>query len=92
MPRVCCRGREQDDSLENHLVIAQLNQRGVTGCAVFAGGDQERTQAGTYREHAEEVRSRWPRSGALLEAIASVYEGDGRREDRQAEREARGLD
>jgi hypothetical protein len=62
---------EQDDSLENHLLIARLNQRGVTGRAVFAGGDQERTYAATYREHAEKVRNRWPRAGALLEGIAS---------------------
>lgn len=82
--------QEQDDDLEDGLVISRLNQRGVTGRSVYAGGDQERTLATTYREWSASVRNRWSRAGAVLESVAKSYDADGRREDKQTERDTRG--
>ena len=84
--------QEQDDSLDKHLEIAVRNQRGATARAAFAGGGQERALASTYREHAAKVRDRWPRTGAILDKLASSYDGEGRREDNRAEHDARNLD
>jgi hypothetical protein len=70
-------------------MIARINQRDVTVRGVYDGGTQERTAAANYRAWADAVRDRWPRSGALLDSIAASYEADGRREDHDAERQAR---
>ncbi len=80
---------EQDNDLEDQLAVGRLNQRGVHGRDVYAGGDQERTLAANHREWAEKVRNRWPRVGALLERLANSYDHDARREDTDAERDAR---
>jgi hypothetical protein len=66
-----------------------MNQRGVTMRGIFAGGRQERDEATTYRAHADKLRDRWPRTGALLEQIAASYEADARREDNDSERSVR---
>jgi hypothetical protein len=81
---------EHDGSLEDALVVSRMNQRGVTGRGVYSGGAQERELAATYRGWSEAVRDRWPRTGAILEKLAKRYEADGRQEDRNAERDARG--
>jgi hypothetical protein len=81
---------EHDGSLEDALVVSRMNQRGVTGRGVYSGGAQERELAATYHGWSEAVRDRWPRTGAILEKLAKRYEADGRQEDRNAERDARG--
>ncbi|MFC6161147.1 hypothetical protein [Kribbella jiaozuonensis] len=81
---------EQDDNLERHLGIQRFNQGGFTGRSMYAGGDKERKTAKKYFEWARKVSGRWPRAGALLDGLASEYEDDASREDRRAERDARG--
>lgn len=81
--------KEQSDDLETGLLINRLNQRGVHGRAVYAGGKQERNIADKYLKDAEKVRYRWPRTGKLLEDLAKSYLADARREDETAERDAR---
>jgi hypothetical protein len=49
------------------------------------GGDQERTLAETYRQHARAVSHSHPRLAAALEELASWYERDGQREDHRAD-------
>lgn len=75
-------------NLEEHLAIAKLNQRGVTSRGVYDGGEQERSLADKYKQAADRVRARWPRSGALLDQLHGSYSDDARREDRSAEGQA----
>ena len=80
---------EQSDDLDAGLRTNRMNQRGVHGRTIYAGGDQEREIAAKYREHADKVRNRWPRTGAILDSLARAYDNDARREDHDAERDAR---
>jgi hypothetical protein len=80
---------EQSDDLDAGLRTNRMNQRGVHGRTIYAGGDQERDIAARYREHADKVRNRWPRTGHILESLARTYDNDARREDDDAERDAR---
>jgi hypothetical protein len=52
---------------------------------VYSGGAQERALANQYSAAADRIRSRWPRSGALLDGLSQSYRDDARREDRSAE-------
>lgn len=76
--------------LETGLLIGRGNQRGVTSRGVFDGGDQERALAAGYRQAAAEVRTRWPRTAALLTRLAESCEQDARWHDSSAERLADG--
>ncbi|MGO4604520.1 hypothetical protein [Terrabacter sp. 2YAF2] len=80
---------EKDDDLDLGLRMNRMNQRGVYSRTMYAGGGQEREIAASYRKHADKVRNRWPRTGAMLDRLAQAYDDDGRREDRDAERHAR---
>ncbi|WP_328468870.1 hypothetical protein OHA21_00265 [Actinoplanes sp. NBC_00393] len=75
----------RDTDLDEHLAVARINQRGVTGRGVYDGGAQERVLADRYSAAADRVRGRWPRSGALLDGLSRSYRDDARREDRSAE-------
>lgn len=72
-------------ALERGIAIATSNSRGVTMREPTAGGDQERALAARYRDHAERVAHRWPRTAAMLRMIADGFEADARREDIDAE-------
>lgn len=74
-----------DSNLDEHLAVAKMNQRGVTGRGVYDGGTLERGLADRYSQAADHVRDRWPRSGALLDMLSRSYLDDARREDRSAE-------
>jgi len=74
-----------DTDLDEHLAVAKMNQLGVTSRGVYDGGAQERALAETYRASADRLRGRWPRAGALLDALSRSYRDDARREDRSAE-------
>jgi hypothetical protein len=75
----------RDQDLDEHLAVSKINQRGVTIRGVYDGGAQERALADRYSAAADRVRSRWPRSGALLDGLSRSYRDDARREDRSAE-------
>jgi hypothetical protein len=73
----------QDPMIERGLLRGRFNQRGHTVRSPYDGGAQERTLAEKYRVQAGAVRDAWPRSGALLEDLATAYTNDARREDRE---------
>ncbi|MEV0727013.1 hypothetical protein AB0I37_30095, partial [Micromonospora purpureochromogenes] len=77
----------RDTALDQHLAVAKMNQRGVTGRGFYDGGAPERALADQYSAAADRVRGRWPRSGALLDGLSRSYREDARREDRSAESE-----
>ncbi len=47
------------------------------------GGAQERGFASKFRGYAQQVRSRWPRTAAMLNRIADCYEREARHFDEE---------
>ena len=85
-PHRCVRDeieRMRSVELERGLQVERYNMRGVYGKAVFEGGDQERQLAEEYRRYAA-IAAAWPRTSALLTAIAKGWGSDAEREDLEA--------
>ena len=77
--------RLRNPLIEKHIPIGIYNSRGVTSRAIGEGGLQERKIAKRYREYAVSTKFNWPRTSAMLNAIADSYEADARREDTEAD-------
>ena len=82
--------RVNSDDLDRGLTIAVCNQRGGTTRSPTAGGDQERELAARYCEQSRRF-SRWPRTAAIFDSLASTYEDEAAVHDRRAEAQRRGL-
>lgn len=82
--------RLQSDRTEAGLRMELLNRRGVTTRGLEDGGAQERALADKYRNEAQSLADQWPRSAAVLRALAEGYAADARREESEAERWRRG--
>jgi hypothetical protein len=80
----------QSEHLESGLSTAVLNGRGITTRGLGEGGAQEMELAGSYRDQADRLADKWPRSAAMLRGLATSYESDARREEKRAERFRRG--
>jgi hypothetical protein len=78
--------------LETGLQVGTISSRGVTSRSLDAGGDQEYQLAQKYYEWAIQSADRWPRTAAVLRAIADRYRAEGRSHDEEAQRFRRGLD
>lgn len=74
--------------MENGLVIAKQNARGVTSRGVYDGGKLERLEASKYRTWSSATKATWPRTSRILRDLAEAYERDARREDIEAEIDA----
>lgn len=83
---------QQSDKLDEGFYIAVINGRGMVSRSLDAGGDQERSLAEKYRTDAEKYMDQWPRTAAILRALADRYEVEARREDNSAERFRRGIE
>ncbi len=57
-----------------------------------AGGEQERDLVKRYRDDAAKFVDRWPRTAAVLRALADSFEQDAGMYESEAERRRRGLD
>ena len=82
-PHRCVRDeieRMQSVDLERGVQVERYNMRGAYGKAVFEGGDKERELAEEYRRYAA-ITAAWPRTSALLTAIAKGWLRDAERED-----------
>jgi hypothetical protein len=77
----------QNDNIETGIELEQFNSRGVVNKAMFEGGAQERLLAQKWRDIAEKLGLRWPRTRAMCERIAASWESDGKREDERAEQQ-----
>lgn len=75
--------RLQSDELERGIKLERYNMRGVHGKQVYEGGDQERALARDNARNAE-LAAAWPRTSAMLAAIAKEWEADARRQDLEA--------
>jgi hypothetical protein len=77
--------RPECTAMRHSFQIECRNKRGFTQRAIDEGGDQERELAETYRQYARAVCHSHPRLAAAMDQIASWYEQDGLREDREAD-------
>jgi excisionase family DNA binding protein len=77
--------------LETGISVGIHNLRGVTSRDLYAGGAQEWEIARRYRASAAALMDRWPRTGRLLNELATTYEWDARREDAEAQSRANEL-
>ena len=73
----------QSEELENGLQVERFNMRGVHGKQIFEGGEQERALADENARWAN-IAAAWPRTSALLRAIANTWRLDAEREDTEA--------
>lgn len=76
----------QNENVETGIELEQANSRGVVSKAMFEGGEQERILAQKWRDMAERLGLRWPRTRAMCERIASYWESDAKHEDERAEK------
>jgi hypothetical protein len=73
--------RLESDELDSGLRIGRRNQRGAVWSDPLAGGDKERKIQERYLADASQLAHRWPRTAAILRAIADSYARDAARED-----------
>ena len=72
--------RLASEEIERAIQIERYNMRGVHGRGVYEGGDQERDLA-NMNYQAAGLSSAWPRTAALLQAIAKTWEEEAKRVD-----------
>ncbi|MFT3764184.1 MAG: AAA family ATPase [Minicystis sp.] len=72
-------------TLSRALQTAQWNRRGMHGRSLGEGGKQERELAARYRDYAKRLRSAWPRTADMSDALAGTYEREAVHEDAAAE-------
>jgi len=77
----------QSDDIEKGIEIEQFNSRGVVWYGPFEGGNQERTIAERWRNWANIVGLRWPRTRQMLERIAASWDRLAVERDQDAEKE-----
>lgn len=82
--------RLDNDDIDQGLLVAVRNQRGVTSRAVTEGGEQERELAERYRDDSRRFQQ-WPRTAAIFSSLAQSYEREAGVHDRDAESHRRGL-
>jgi hypothetical protein len=75
--------RLASEEIERAIQIERYNMRGVHSRDAYEGGDQERDLANTNDEAAA-LSSPWPRTAALLQAIAKTWEEEAKRVDIEA--------
>jgi hypothetical protein len=73
------------DKIEEGIELAIYNARGVTWRNPTDGGAQERQLVEQYRSQADTLRSRSPRTAAMLRRLAQRYEEGARWHDHEAE-------
>jgi hypothetical protein len=80
------------EQIRDGLRTQIINSLGVTSRGVLDGGDQERSRAAVYRDHADALADRWPLTAALLRDAAETFERMGRDHDAEAERRRTGYE
>lgn len=78
--------------LEKGFHMGTNNKRGVTSRGIAEGGEQEYKLAQNYDGWANSVSDEWPRTAALLRALADGFRAEGRTHDDDARRFKEGLE
>jgi len=77
--------RLKNNVIEKHIPFGIYNSRGVVTRNLTEGGGQERSLAESYKKMIEITKTKWPRTTAILRAMADWYDSDAKREDVTAE-------
>lgn len=81
----------KNPKMESGLVMGRLNRRGFAAAVVpvvpvvYEGDAQETDLAVRYLAHAREMNTRWPRTAAILRALAKDCEQEAVRQNIEAE-------
>jgi hypothetical protein len=70
--------------LEHGIASHVYNSRGVVSKNLREGGEQERELVTRYAGYGKAMNEKWPRTAALLRAIANFYSGDAAHSDTEA--------
>ncbi len=73
--------RLNNELIDRHIEMGIYNSRGVISRGLNEGGRQERELAEKYRKMCDAVKTKWPRTGAILRSLADTYEHEAKRED-----------
>lgn len=73
--------RLNSETVDRHIQTEIYNSRGVVSRGIKDGGFQERTLTEKYRKMSDAVKTKWPRTGAMLRGIAETYERDAKGQD-----------
>lgn len=73
--------RLNNELIDRHIQIGIYNSRGVVSRGLNDGGRQERELAEKYKKMNDAVKTKWPRTGAILRSLADSYEREAKRED-----------
>lgn len=73
--------RLNNETIDRHIQSEIYNSRGVVSRGLNDGGQQERGLAEKYKKMSNAVKTKWPRTSAMLRGIAESYEHQAKRED-----------
>jgi hypothetical protein len=77
--------RLDSDDVDEAFRSQVINSRGVYSKGYLEGGGEEREMAEKYRSFADASSFRWPRTAAVLEEVAEIYDSWALRRDAEAE-------
>ena len=84
--------RLASDEVDRGFGTQIFNNRGVTSRSLTAGGEQERELAGQFETWTSMIQDMWPRTAAVLDAVAQGYRSQAQAQDEEADRFKKGLD
>lgn len=71
--------------IEEHIEMGVYNSRGVVSRGLDDGGRQERDLVERYQAMSDALKSKWPRTAAMLRSLARSYTEDAKRHDLDAD-------
>jgi hypothetical protein len=76
----------RSNDLDRGVAQGLCDKRGPHWIDPFAGGESERGLAAQYRSWAQSMELEWPRTSAIAEQVARIYESHGQSMDAETER------
>lgn len=73
--------RLNNKTIDEHIQNEIYNSRGVVSRGLNDGGSQERELTSKYKKMSEVVKTKWPRTAAMLRGMAEWYESEAKGHD-----------
>lgn len=70
-----------NDVIDEHISVALYNARGVISHGLMDGGKPEWESVEKYKKMSDALKTKWPRTGAMLRSLAHSYESMAKYED-----------
>lgn len=70
-----------NETIDRHIQTEIYNSRGVISREIKDGGSQERTLTEKYKKMSDVVKTKWPRTSAMLRGMAEWYDRDAKGQD-----------